>query len=227
MNIQEIHLALDVEVDKSLLFEYPYIQPEIKDYWLNKAQMEVVNELAHPDIDPNKKGFEHGERRIDELKDIVITSLPITPVVEGDTFKSNLPNDYFRLVRHRCKVTSLSGLKTSEVGGIQSTLDQMNVLRVNPFWEPIFEEPLFYIQGNKIIYETNSNFTVDSTILTYLKTPRKMQYGSTYSNPTVDVNCEFTSEDMQYRIINKAVSMLLENFESQRYQTNLNESNNN
>lgn len=226
MTIQEIHIAIDVEVDKSLLLEYPYIQPEVKDYWLNKAQTEVVDELSHPE-DPREKGFENGEKRIDELRDIVITSPQITPVVEGNTFKSNLPNDYFRLVRHRCTTTNLIGNKTIEVGGIQSTLDQMNVLRVNPFWEPIFEEPLFFIQGNKIIYETSGNFTVNSTILTYLKTPRKMQLGSAYSNPTTDVECEFQSEDMQYRIINKAVSMLLENFESQRYQTNLNESNNN
>lgn len=226
MTIQEIHQAIDVELDKSMDLEYPYIQPEIKDYWLNKAQIELVNLYAYPPV-PQLKGFEHGERRIDELREITVTSPSLTPIKVGSVYEINLPNDYFHLVRHRCTVTSLSGNKTLEVGGIQTQQDTLNVWNKNPFWEPIFEEPLFYILGDKIFYETKDNFTVNSSKLTYLKFPAKMQFGSTYSNPTVDIQCEFTTEDMQHKIIDKAVTMLLENIESQRYSTKLNEFNNN
>lgn len=226
MTIQEIHQAVDVELDKSLTFENPYIQPEIKDYWLNKAQIEVVNFYAYPPV-PQLKGFEHGERRIDELREITVTSPSITPTKVGTVFEINLPNDYFHLVRHRCTVSSLSGLKTLEVGGIQTKQDILNVWNKNPFWSPILEEPLFYILGDKIFYETLNEFNVVSTKITYIKMPQKMQYGTAYSNPTVDIQCEFTTEDMQHKIIDKAVTMMLENFESQRYSTKLNEFNNN
>ena len=213
-------------MDKSLDFEYPYVLPEVKDYWLNKAQIELVNELAYPE-NPQKKGFEHGERRIDELREITVPSLALTPVKVGTDYEITLPNDYFHLVRHRCEVSSISGLKTLEVGGIQTDHDTINVWKINPFWEPIFEEPLYYILGNKIVYETMGNYKVNKTKLTYIKYPRKMQFGSAYSVPTNDVDCEFSTEDMQYKIIDKAVLMMLENFESQRYGTKLNEFKNN
>lgn len=226
MNIPEIHQAIDVELDKSLAFEYPYIQPEIKDYWLNKAQIELVNFYAYPPL-PQQKGFEHGERRIDELREITVTSQPLTPVKVGSVYEISLPNDYFHLVRHRCTVSNLTGTKTLEVGGIQTQQDSINVLYKNPFWEPILEEPLFYILGNKIYYETLNNFIINEVKVTYLRFPNKMQYGTSYSIPTVDKQCDFTTEDMQHKIIDKAVTMILENIESQRYSTKLNEFNNN
>lgn len=228
MNIQEIHQAVDVELDKSLDFEYPYILAEVKDYWLNKSQIEVTNLYAYPE-EIQRKGFEHGERRIDELRELVVETPLLTPVKEGTTYKITLPNDYFHLVRQRCVTTSLTGHKTLEVEGIQTNNDEVGVLKKNPFWEPIMEEPLYYILGNSIIYETLDNFTIEGVKLTYLKFPRKMQLGSQYSGGTVlpDINCEFTTEDMQHKIIDKAVLMLLENLESQRYNTKLNEFNNN
>lgn len=226
MNMPEIHQAIDIELDKSLDFEYPYIQPEIKDYWLNKAQLEIINLLAYPS-NPQMKGFEHGERRIDELREITVNSDPLTPTKSDTVYKIILPNDYFHLVRHRCNVSNLAKTKTLEVGGIQTQQDSINVLYKNPFWEPILEEPLFYILGNNIYYETLDNFIVNSTIVTYLRFPNKMRYGTSYSNPTTDIECEFKSEDMQHKIIDKAVTMLLENIESQRYSSKINEFNNN
>lgn len=226
MNIQEIHQALDVELDKSLDLEFPYILPEVKDYWLNKAQIEIINLYAYPQNN-QLKGFEHGERRIDELREITVISPSITPTKVGSVYEIILPNDYFHLVRHRCNVSNLTQTKILEVGGIQTKQDKINVLYKNPFWEPILEEPLFYILGDKIYYETRDNFIVNSTKLTYLRFPAKMQYGTSYSNPTVNVECDFTTEDMQHKIIDKAVTMLLENLESQRYGTKLNEFNNN
>lgn len=226
MNIQEIHQATDVELDKSLDFEYPYVQPEVKDYWLNKSQIVTVEELAFPE-NPQKRGFEHGERRIDELRDITVESEWLTPTSDGTVYEITLPNDYFHLVRHRCEVSSLSGLQTLEVGGIQTDHDTINVWKINPFWEPILEEPLYYILGNKIVYETMGNYKLNRVKISYLKFPNKMQYGSAYIDPTVDIDCEFSTEDMQHKIIDKAVLMMLENFESQRYATKLNEFKNN
>src|SRR5690606_11834739 len=121
------------------------------------------------------------------------------PTKVGSVYEIDLPNDYFHLVRHRCNVSNLTQTKTLEVGGIQTQQDTLNVWNQNPFWEPILEEPLFYILGNKLYYETRDNFIVNSTKLTYLRFPNKMQLGTAYSNPIVDIECEFTTEDMQHK----------------------------
>ena len=44
MTVQEFHIAIGLEVDKTLDFEYPYMSPEQIDYWLNKAQDRFVKQ---------------------------------------------------------------------------------------------------------------------------------------------------------------------------------------
>jgi len=221
MTIQEFHINFDIELDKTLDFEYPYIQPEQKDYWLNKAQ-DVVVKLKYDPQSPNNKGFEENQIRIDDLKEIVKKSGTITPTVSGTVYTSALPNDYLHLIRHRC-ITNTASCGNKTVGGKIVEQDDINTLLLNPFRKPIQEEPLYYIDSTGIVYETEGRFTVTGTILNYLKVPARMRYGTAYSTPTTDVQCEFTSTIMQHEILNMAISMVLENIESQRYQTNLNE----
>lgn len=223
MTIQEIHIAFDQEVDKSQDFECPSFQPEQKDYWLNKAQLEVVRDLAYP-INPQIPGFENGQNRIDELKDIVKSSGNLTPTLADTIYKITLPNDYFHLVRHRCKTKDINCEDTiREVGGVQTKQDQINLQLRDPFNKPSALEPLYYILENSIVYETLGEYELQNTNITYISMPSKMRYGEVYTNTTTNVECDFKNEDMQHKIIDKAVSMVLENIESQRYQTNLNE----
>lgn len=221
MTIQEFHINFDIELDKTLDFEYPYIQPEQKDYWLNKAQ-DVVVKLKYDPQSPSNKGFEENQIRIDDLKEIVKKSDPITPTVSGTVYTSALPNDYLHLIRHRCTTNTVNCGNTT-VGGKLVEQDDINTLLLNPFRKPIQEEPLYYIDSTGIVYETEGRFSVVSTVLNYLKVPTRMRYGTTYTSPTSDVQCDFTSTIMQQEILNMAISMVLENIESQRYQTNLNE----
>lgn len=223
MTIQEIHIAFDQEVDKSQDYEFPAFQPEQKDYWLNKAQLEIIKQLAYP-LNPQLPGFENGQNRIDELKDIVKPSGDLTPTLNGTIYEITLPNDYFHLVRHRCKTIDINcGNKINTVGGLQTKQDRINIQLRDPFWKPTADEPLYYILGDSIIYETLGEFEIDSSNITYIKIPNKMRYGSAYQDPLTDIECEFKTDYMQHLIIDKAISMVLENIESQRYQTNLNE----
>lgn len=220
MTIQEFHINFDIELDKTLDFEYPYIQPEQKDYWLNKAQDVVVKRKYDPQ-DPNNKGFEGNQLRIDDLKNIVKKSDPITPTVSGTVYTSALPNDYLHLIRHRCTTNTVACGDTI-VGGKQVEQDDINTLLLNPFRKPIQEEPLFYIDSTGIVYETEGRFIVKNTVLNYLKVPQRMKYGTAYTTPSSNVECEL-DKSIHPEILNTAISMILENIESQRYQTNLNE----
>ncbi len=221
MTIQEFHTAIDIEVDKSLDFEYPYLLPETKDYWLNKAQERFIKSRAFGN-NVFRTSFEETEKRIDDLRTIVKIGTAITPTSVGTIYSSALPNDYLYLVRHQC-YTTYSGCSTPDlVSGIQVKNDELNILLKDPFWEPVPTEPLYYVLGNSIVYETQGSFVVTSTLLTYIKTYTKFRYGTQYISVTTDTNTELPVHTHQ-EIVDIAVNMLLENIESSRYQTNLNE----
>lgn len=220
MDIHEIHIGFRQEIDKTMSYQSPSFLAEQIDYWLNKAQLYVINELAYPALNQNY-GFENGQKRVDDLRDIVVPSFDISPFqISKNKFKSKLPEDYFHLVGHTCTIEG------NEVPGVQSKIDYIELQKKDPFQKPTILEPLYYISGDSIIYDTD-NFKVDLTTISYIKTPNKMQNGQEYVVPSPNIECSFKSSDMIHKIIDRAVSMVLENIESVRYQTHLNELENN
>lgn len=221
MTIQEFHNNFNIEVDKTLDFELPYMLPEQIDYWLNKAQDRFIKSRAYPS-NPGTKGFEETEKRIDDLRTIVVRTTPISASTSvTNVYTVNLPDDYQYLVRHQCNVVS-SKYGTKLLKGIQTKQDEIDEFIKDPFWGPSPEEPLYYIIGNNIVYETLGLFTIQDAIISYIRLPAILQYGSQYIDPTTDIDCELPVHT-HYEILDLAVSMVLENIESQRYQTNLNE----
>lgn len=221
MTVQEFHNNFNIEIDKTLDFELPYMLPEKVDYWLNKAQERFVKSRAFGN-NYFKTGFEQSEKRMDDLRTILVQSSPISPSNSGNIFISNLPDDYMYLMRHQCHTTYSECTTPMLVPGIQCTQDEMNILLRDPFWSPIPYDPLFYIMGDSIVYETEGDFDVVDTIVIYLRKFAKIQYGTQYVDPTSDVDCEL-AEHTHQEILDMAVEMVLENIESQRYQSNLNE----
>lgn len=221
MNILEMHIATRMELDKTQDFQYPDFQPEQIDYWLNKGYQQHVEDTAYP-IQQGKIPFEQTQKRIDELREIVKSETIATTTI-GTNYLTQLPNDYNHLVRHQCRtlVNNISNL----VSGIETNQDKINIQLKDPFWKPIPNEPLYYIIDNAIVYETKGDFQIVESYLTYIKSLVKMRLGSQYTIPSTDIDCEISSEYVQHQIINRAVNMMLENIESQRYQTNLNELN--
>lgn len=221
MTIQEFHIGFDLEIDKTLDFELPYMSPEQKDYWLNKAQNRFISQRTFG-TNPLGKAFEENEKRIDDLRTIVTRPTPISAVLSTtNVYTVSLPNDYQYLLRHQCTITSTKyGTKTLK--GIQTKQDEIDMYIEDPFWGPSPLEPLYYLLGNNLVYETVGLFTVSNATITYIRIPVRIQYGTQYINPTTDINCELPVHTHQ-EILDIAISMVLENIESQRYQTNLNE----
>jgi hypothetical protein len=221
MTIQEFHIAFNLEIDKTADFELPYMSPEQIDYWLNKAQNRFVSSRAFG-TNPLGKAFEENEKRIDDLRTIVERPSAIAAVLlEDNVYIVSLPDDYQYLMRHQCTVIS-DKYGSKLLKGIQTKQDQIDIYIEDPFWGPSPEEPLYYLLGNNIVYETLGLFTIQDARITYIRIPVKLQYGSQYIDPTDDITCELPVHTHQ-EIVDIAVSMVLENIESQRYQTNLNE----
>lgn len=220
MTLSELHIAIDLELDKTMDFDSPYVSPEQKDYWLNKAQERFVKSRAFGN-NPKQTTFEEDQKRIDDLRTLVKPAA-LTPANTSGTLQITLPNDYMYLVRHECS-TSSSNYGSRTVGGRQVKQDEINLLRQDPFRKSSPLEPLYYLMGNTLVYETPVGFTIPTCQLIYLKKPARIQYGTQYAVPQADTACELP-EHTHAEIVDLAVTMLLENLESGRYQTNLNES---
>jgi hypothetical protein len=221
MTIQEFHIGIDIELDKTLDFEYPYISPEQKDYWLNKAQERFIDNIAYPK-NKNDYGFEEVQKNIDQIRTIVVTSSGIVPseIITNKFYTINLPIDYKYLVGHECITKDNNSFEVT-VPGVQVRHDSVYALKKDPFWKPTPIEPLYYLTGNQLQYETDG-FKIINSFPSYIRIEDKIQYGSNYSNPLPDLNCTLPVHT-HHKILDIAVSMLLENIESQRYQSNLNE----
>lgn len=223
MTVKDFHINFGLELDKTEDFEYPAFLPEQIDYWLNKAQSRFIKERLYPQ-DPRQKGFEETQKRIEDIRTLVKESTALTPIAVGTEYRIALPNDYLYLVRHRCTTSDTCGNKN--VGGILVKQEFINQMIKDPFWRPTATEPIYYFVGSDIVYETLGGFTLLNTKLTYIKEPAIITYGSEYITPVADIQCELPEQSHQ-EILDIAVSMVLENIESQRYQTNLNELNKN
>jgi hypothetical protein len=221
MTVQEFHINFNIELDKTLDFELPYMSVEQIDYWLNKAQDRFVKSRAFGN-NLFKTSFEESQKRIEDLRTILKQSSPITPTLIGTTYSTLLPIDYLFGFRHQC-YTLIPGCNTPILAaGIQVTQDELNILSRDPFWESIPYDPLYYYLGSAIVYEGVIGFSIQSTILTYIRKYNRIQYGSQYINPVSDIQCELAIHTHQ-EILDIAISLVLENIESPRYQTNINE----
>lgn len=218
MTIQEFHIGIDIELDKTLDFEYPYILPEQKDYWLNKAQEQFIDNIAYPK-NKNDYGFEEVQKNIDQLRTIVVDSNGIIPieVIPNAFYSIALPSDYKYLVGHECTTKDENGF-TDTVPGLQVRHDSVYAMKKDPFWKPTLREPIYYVSGNEIQYETRG-FKIINSFPSYIRIEDKMQLGSAYIVPTLDLNCTLPYHT-HHKILDIAVGMLLENIESQRYQSN-------
>jgi hypothetical protein len=143
----------------------------------------------------------------------IVTSGSIT--FDGDTyakgriFTANVGDQTYTGTGKFVKADSIR----AEVKPIQH--DDYNRLVRDPFNKPQFNQVLRLFAEGKAELLTDGTFHIDTYFLRYLKTPSKMDI-------TVPTNCEL-SEHTHQEIVDMAIEMALENIESQRYQSQLNE----
>lgn len=105
MNIGEMHIAIQQGVDKINSFQADMLLPEEIDLELNQAQDKFIS-LKYGKGNKYQKGFEEGQKRIDDLRTLVTESLiPATYKEQLDTSiyvdTVKLPDNYLHLVNMR------------------------------------------------------------------------------------------------------------------------------
>lgn len=110
MTVQDMHYEFKVKLNKIASGNYPnLLVPEI-DWYLNEAQ-EIFIKQRYGVTNNKKGGFETSQKRIDDLRELVIT-LAIPAVVQAfpdlgltQAYGAPLPSDYMFLVRAKAVAT--------------------------------------------------------------------------------------------------------------------------
>lgn len=112
MDITEMHLYIDLELNKLNSNLYEIILPEEKDYFLNRAQERFVKTRYSAMSNPKRQGFEMTEKRIDDLRRLLVPNyydyalvLPSTDFDYETKLRFYFPDDYMLLTSSRSKLT--------------------------------------------------------------------------------------------------------------------------
>jgi hypothetical protein len=111
MDITEMHLNIDLELNKLNSNLYEIILPQEKDYFLNRAQERFIKQRYGALSNSKREGFEMSQKRIDDLRNLLVPNyydkcfrLPITDFDYSNKLKFYFPGDYMFLTSSRSKM---------------------------------------------------------------------------------------------------------------------------
>lgn len=231
MNIQQMHIEFRQAGDRLDSSVFAGLLVEQVDYILNEAIVRYTKTL-YTGNNPLQVGFEQIQKRTDDLKTLVFTEFPqiTTVTTEENTFKADLntlfvnealstPSTkvYWFYVRGRARVVK-TGCTSTYVGIKIYQHDDLNDVLDDPFKKPYLQEVIGYFENGSLNVITDGSFTIDRVKLSYIKKPNEVRYGAIYPTPVSNIDCDLP-EHTHKEIIQTAVTIMLENLESQRLQT--------
>ena len=116
MTVNEMHIAVNLGVQKIASFQADILLPQEVDFELNIAMMRFIKQRYNPMSNRQGKGFEQSQKRVDDLRNLVVTTNSNTISTGGFLFdalggyiyntsttniyieKATLPLDYLFLV---------------------------------------------------------------------------------------------------------------------------------
>lgn len=111
MTVNDMHIAIDLELNKVNSNLYDIILPQEKDYFLNRAQERFIKQRYSPLSNAKGRGFEMSQKRIDDLRSLVIPNyydkvyqLPTNDFDYTTKGRFYFPDDYWFLTSNRSKV---------------------------------------------------------------------------------------------------------------------------
>lgn len=134
MTVNEMHIAVNLGVQKIASFQADILLPQEIDFELNIAMMRFVKQRYNPMSNRQGKGFEQSQKRVDDLRNLVVTTSSDTIMTGGFLFdalggyvyttsttniymeRATLPLDYLFLVsvsaevHYNCNTTILDQL---------------------------------------------------------------------------------------------------------------------
>lgn len=109
MTVQEMHIGLDVELQKIASNSIDAFLPEHKDWALNEEVIRYVKSKLNPESDDKKRKFQETQKRFDDIRPLITPLSLSTYRYNDDAVFSFLPSNYFSLVNDRSLTTDLCG----------------------------------------------------------------------------------------------------------------------
>lgn len=223
MTVTEMHNIFRLLLDRVEANFYKNILPEEIDIFLNDAQERFIKQ-RYGGNNPKGTSFEETEKRIDDLRTIVVPNIPLVLSTNQTGAKVNgiffdLPADYMFALQEEANISYIDCTNTTEtevLGFVGITLNEYNSIKNDPFTipDPANDEGEY---GKRFIFDrlealTFGNFTINYYYLTYLRIPA-----------VIDINTSTDSDlpaQTHREIVNIAVRLAIEAIESNRFQTN-------
>lgn len=240
MDIENMHVAVKLELDKSSALELPAFEPEEIDLWLNNAIRKFVK-TRYGGMNVKGTSFEQTQKRADDLR-VLISSyeatvfnattdfpnsiyidLPVEGKVDGLLGLPVGNQDYWFTIQEEVDITVAATSVETRNGITECTFDEYRQKIDDPYSEHILHyglaKPLRLNKDDGVYLVTDGAYNISGYYLTYLKAP------ATVDNvPAGTTDCDLP-EHTHDEIVKLAVSMMLENIEQPRYQTYQNEAN--
>jgi hypothetical protein len=199
MTVSELHIAVNLGVQKIASFQSDNLLPEEIDFELNRAQERIIKHRFVPMGNRYGRGFEQSQKRIDDLRNLVVEHTGPT-TYEGEIYNSNyspiyvdrytFPLDYLFLISVRgdiyyeCNAPITVNTTTLQFNSVEVNLtppqDGYILVGMDRWggssWESIINLPL----GQEIVEDqwTNSN-NYFFAIFPYMTFPDEFSYAQT------------------------------------------------
>jgi hypothetical protein len=215
MTINELHTMVKVELDKTSSLELPSFTQEEIDYWINRAINLEVKDLYDLYITSGKS-----KQVLNRIQDDLFPLFDTATIVYAS---GSLPSDYLYLINVNATVNKVLEDGTSVTDKTVSC-DIINEVDANkyittPTNNPYFDNPKYIISrvfGSNIIKDAFTT-VLTNVIIYYIKIPTKVE------DVTPNRDTEYTDlpEHMHYKIASRTALLMLENIESNRFQTDI------
>jgi len=221
MTAAEMHTAVKLGLDKTSSLDIPAYESEEIDLWLNIAQDRFIKQRM--------SDFEHGSKRISDLRQLVtteetaidpftaVTKYPNTTSIDLD---AKLNETFMYYISSRSKVTRTNPVITADyVDNVMIEHINIDKFTSTGFNSPRFKNPVCWIEDD-YIYIMHDDLTTEyedaawKFIITFIREPDVIK------EPATTVPCELDDSTHQ-EIVDIAVNLMIENIESPRFWTNL------
>lgn len=208
MTSAEMHTAVNIELQQIDSFINDDFQPEEVDYYLNKAQEEIVREYA--------KVFEANEVAKSALNSVVAEQVLLVPI-GADTFPTgdtnekliNYPSDFWYFLSGECGITRTAnptiGSK-SYVRMIPARNQDLDKIRITPFHNPYLRYPYVLQKEDFLHIFIDGETTLVDVKINYIRELVKIVYKIT--NAVEDnSDCELP-DNLHQRVVDLAVNYM-------------------
>lgn len=227
MTLEKLHIAFNIELDKSNVSGYPSFLPEERDYFINAAITKFYK-TKYSGYNAQLKGFQQNQKRSDDFRNVIKSASAALVTSDSIKYTASFPEDYWFMVGETARIKYPSATpgeySYKDVDVYECTIENLDNRLNNSLSEHKlnrgYARPLRVFVGDNIFLYTDGSYSIDKYAMFYICKPAEVNWYSTiqgYSNSTTEL--ENVPDHAWDEIIKLAVKAAIENISDYRYQS--------